>query len=90
VGRLVGLPEEAIEAIEAGEEPQLQSEEEEIAYDFTRQLALEHRIDPETYASAAEAFGYKGLVDMVLLIGLYMATCAIINAFEVTDPEPIG
>ena len=33
------------------------------------------------------AFGNKGLVDIVMLIGLYIATCAIINAFEVPVPE---
>jgi hypothetical protein len=31
----------------------------------------------------------KGVVDMVLLIGLYLATCSLINAFEVPAPDPI-
>jgi 4-carboxymuconolactone decarboxylase len=43
---------------------------------------------PETYARAEEALGHKALVDMVLLIGLYLTTCSIINAFEVPAPEP--
>jgi 4-carboxymuconolactone decarboxylase len=37
----------------------------------------------------ADAFGHEGLVDVVMLIGLYLTTCAIINAFEVPAPEEI-
>jgi hypothetical protein len=37
----------------------------------------------------ADAFGHEGWVDMVMLIGLYLTTCAIINAFEVPAPEEI-
>jgi 4-carboxymuconolactone decarboxylase len=90
VGRLAGLSEDVIRAIEAGERPDLPEEQEATAYEFTRQLAHEHQIDPKTYERAASTFGYKGLVDMVLLIGLYLTTCTIINAFEVPAPEPVG
>jgi hypothetical protein len=30
--------------------------------------------------------GHKGLVDLVLLVGLYVTTCTMINAFEVPSP----
>jgi hypothetical protein len=39
-----------------------------------------HRVEAETYARAEQAFGHKWLVDMVLLIGLYLTTCSLINA----------
>jgi 4-carboxymuconolactone decarboxylase len=87
VGRLAGLPEDVIQALVAGRRPELEDEQEASAYEFTRQLAYEHRIDPEAYARAAEAFGPRGLVDIVMLIGLYLTTCAIINAFEVPAPQ---
>jgi 4-carboxymuconolactone decarboxylase len=58
-----------------------ESEEEATAHAFTWQLAHKHRIDQNTHADAARTFGDKGLVDMVVLIGLYLTTCAIINAF---------
>jgi hypothetical protein len=35
----------------------------------------------------ARLFGSKGLVDMVMLIGLYLTVCAIVNAFEISAPE---
>lgn len=43
----------------------------------------------DTAERAEQAFGHKGLVDMVMLIGLYNTTCSIINAFEVPVPEAI-
>jgi 4-carboxymuconolactone decarboxylase len=87
VGRLVGLSEEVIQALVSRRPPELEDEQEASAYEFTRQLTYERRVDSETYDRAAQAFGPKGLVDMVLLIGLYSTTCAIINAFDVPAPE---
>jgi 4-carboxymuconolactone decarboxylase len=87
VGQLAGLPADVIQALASGRRPELGDEQEASAYEFTRQLAHEHRIDSEAYARAAEAFGPNGLVDIVLLIGLYLTTCAIINAFEVPAPQ---
>jgi 4-carboxymuconolactone decarboxylase len=87
VGRLAGLPEEVIDAVISHRPPDLPDEDEASAYEFTRQLIHQHRIDAATYARAADAFGHEGLVDMVMLIGLYVTVCAIINAFEVPAPE---
>jgi 4-carboxymuconolactone decarboxylase len=87
VGRLAGLPADVIQALVSGRRPELEDVQEASAYEFARQLVHEHRIDSETYARAAEAFGPKGLADIVMLIGLYLTTCAIINAFEVPAPQ---
>lgn len=38
---------------------------------------------------AEQAFGQEGLVDMIYLIGIYLLTCAILNAFEVPAPQAI-
>jgi 4-carboxymuconolactone decarboxylase len=89
VAKLAGLPDSVIEALVSGQPPDLQSEQEASAYAFTWQLTNKHRIDADTYARAEQAFGHKGLVDMVMLIGLYITTCCIINAFEVPVPEAI-
>jgi 4-carboxymuconolactone decarboxylase len=87
VAKAVGLPDSVIDAIASGTRPDFESDREAAAYDFTWQLAHNHRVDPETYALAANTFGDRGLVDMVLLIGLYLFTCSIINAFEVPVPD---
>jgi 4-carboxymuconolactone decarboxylase len=89
VAKRAGLPFSVIEALVSGQPPDLQSEQEASAYAFTWQLTHKHRIDADTYARAEQAFGHKGLVDMVILVGLYITTCCIINAFEVPVPETI-
>lgn len=88
VAKSVGLPEDAVRLLATGQVPGGLSEAEESAYLFTHQLAAERRVDPETYARAKAAFGDKGLVDIVLLVGLYLTTCAVLNAFEVPVPVP--
>jgi 4-carboxymuconolactone decarboxylase len=89
IGKRAGLTDAVIEAIASGRTPDLASEPEAVAYEFARQLATQHRVDSETYARAERAFGDKGLVDLVLLAGLYFSTCAIINAFEIPVPEAV-
>jgi 4-carboxymuconolactone decarboxylase len=86
IGHAAGLPADTINAIIGGEEPTFGSEAEAAAYDFTWQLARAHRVDDATYARAEDVFGETGLVDMIMLIGLYLTVSAIVNAFEVPVP----
>ena len=87
VARAAGLPEEAVQALAAGRLPAGLSEQENSAHEFTRQLVADHRVDGPTYARAAQAFGDMGVVDIVMLAGLYLMTCATLNAFEVPAPQ---
>ncbi len=87
VGKSVGLSEPIINAILAGQTPQGLSAPEAAAYEFTRQLAETRRVDAATYARTQAALGDKGLVDIVMLTGLYLTTCALLNAFQVPVPE---
>jgi 4-carboxymuconolactone decarboxylase len=89
VGRLAGLPDDLVAALITGERPDFRNEQEAIAHKFTWQLVDEHWVDAETYSRAEQTFGHKGLVDMVLLIGLYLATCSLLNAFEIPPPKEI-
>jgi 4-carboxymuconolactone decarboxylase len=87
IGAVVGLPEATIRSIIAGMRPRFDSDAEESAYDFTWQLTRTHRVDDATYTRATEIFGAGGLVDMVMLIGLYLTVCAIVNGFDIPVPE---
>jgi 4-carboxymuconolactone decarboxylase len=88
-GRLAGLSDDVVEALLNGRPPEFRNDQEAIAHAFTRQLVGEHSVETATYAEAQQAFGHKGVVDMVLLIGLYLATCSLINAFEVPAPDAV-
>ena len=87
VGKSVGLSQPIIDAIIAGQTPEGLSEPEAAAYEFTRQLATTRRVDAATYAQAQATLGDKGLVDIVMLAGLYMMTSAVLNTFQVPVPE---
>ena len=86
VAQTVGLDDETIQAIKDGKEPVHLTDEEGTAYTFTHTLVSEYTIDDDLYTRALHAFGEKGVVDMIHLIGLYMTTSALLNAFEVPTP----
>ena len=47
-----------------------------------RQIFGDRRVTQETFAEAIAAFGAKGLVDLVSLMGNYAATAALLTAFD--------
>ncbi|MBY5353612.1 carboxymuconolactone decarboxylase family protein [Rhizobium leguminosarum] len=87
VARKVGVPETAIQALVRGEPSEALTPAEQTARRFATQLASERRVDDDTYREAERFFGKRGLVDMVYLVGLYLLTCALLNAFEIPAPE---
>lgn len=86
VGRAVGLSETVIDGIRSGSTEGFAADE-LAAHRFTAELVRDHRVADETYAAALESFGRDGVLDMVHLIGMYLATSALLNAFEVPAPE---
>jgi hypothetical protein len=84
------LPDSVIAAILDGREPAFELDDEALAHDFTRQLVRDHQIDDDTYASATKLLGERGVVDVVLLIGLYLTVCSIVNAFDAGVPTGSG
>ena len=77
VAKVAGLPDAVIRALASGQSPVFESEEEATAHAFTWQVAHKHRVDQDTYADAARAFGDKGLVDMVMLVSILCALATI-------------
>lgn len=86
--RQVGLPDEVIEALVAGQIPEQLSDDEKLAARFAQQLSAEHRVDAALYAAAERAYGQRGLVDLTLLVGYFHTTCALLNAFDIPAPHP--
>ena len=86
VARTVGISETAIQALVSGESSIELSLEEQVAHRFARQLTAERKVDQALYAEAEALFGATGLVDMVYLVGMYLLTSALLNAFEIPSP----
>ncbi len=57
-----------------------------MAHDLTRRLVTEHQVDQSLYEQAVTTFGEKGLVDLLFLIGGYLTTYLLFNAFAVPAP----
>lgn len=88
VARTVGLDQPTIDALVAEETPENLSSDERVAHEFTHRLVTEYQIDQALYQRALDAFGAKGLVDMIFLIGGYLTVCALLTTFSV--PAPAG
>ena len=87
VAAKAGLDQATVDALAAGGTPGGLTGNELLAHRFTRQLVVDHKVDPTLYRQAADAFGDKGLVDLTHLASLYLGTCALLNAFDVPVPE---
>jgi 4-carboxymuconolactone decarboxylase len=87
VARAAGVAEETLADIQGGRVPESASEPIRTAWRFTRQLVETRVVDDGLYREAKTTFGEKALVDMINLIGLYLATSALLNAFAVPSPE---
>ena len=90
VAAKAGLSETAIQALVAGESPDDLTNEEQVAHRFARQLTVERKVEADLYREAEATFGRTGLVDMVYLIGMYLFTCALLNAFEIPPPSSLA
>ena len=78
-----GVSPETVEVIRTGAPLDGLDETVAAAIALGRELFGARRVSPETYARAHAAFGTRGLVDLVSLMGMYAATAALLAAFDV-------
>jgi len=86
VGRKAGLSDPAITTLINGGIPEELTNDEKIAARLARDLCTRHRIGDELYHDAEQAFGRKGLFDMVAVMGVYHTVCSALALFEVPVP----
>jgi 4-carboxymuconolactone decarboxylase len=82
-----GTTARTIEALREGRRPVGMSREEELAYDFTTELQRNRGVSDATYRACVEAFGERGVVDLVGLIGYFTTVSMVLNVAH-TPPEP--
>jgi 4-carboxymuconolactone decarboxylase len=90
VARKAGLPDQAITALVNGGMPEDLSDHEKIAARLARELSTSHRVGDELYREAEQAFGRKGLFDMVAVMGVYHTVCSALALFEVPAPRAVA
>jgi 4-carboxymuconolactone decarboxylase len=77
----------AIEAIRAGQTPELAQKDEQAVYAFSAELLNTKQVSDSTYAMAAALLGVEATVELVGILGYYTIISMTINAFRVTVPE---
>lgn len=85
--RKAGLADDSVRSLAGGNLPDGLSDQERIAHDVARQLSVQHQLDEELYRKAEQMFGTSGVLDLVLLTGIYHTVCAILNAFDIPAPR---
>ena len=73
---------EVIEAIRHRRATDGLGETEAAVIALGREIFRDHRVTPETFATALRLFGRRGIVDLVALIGQYAATATLLIAFD--------
>ncbi len=84
-----GVEQSIVDAINAGEVPDLSDARERAAHEVAKELLADRGLSDATYAAAEAAFGVEGLVDLVATIGQFSMTCCTANAFDVTPPDSV-
>ncbi len=82
-----GTAAQTIEALREGRRPVGMSPEEELAYDFTTELQRNCGVSDATYRACVEAFGERGVIDLVALVGYFTTVSMVLNV-AYTPPEP--
>lgn len=84
-----GLPEPIIEAVLKQEGPGDMTVEEAVIHDFCTALHRTHAVDDATYARAVQAFGERGVLDLIGVSGYYTLVSMVLNVAEVPLPDGV-
>jgi 4-carboxymuconolactone decarboxylase len=87
VARYVGHADDAVRTLAEGGLPQNLTAEEAVTHRVARALSVEHRLSEALYREAEATLGAEGVMEAVVLTGIYHTVCAILNAFEIPAPS---
>lgn len=82
LARKVGVADATITAIKTRAPVAGLPETDALVMNLARETFERHRVSPDTFAKAKAAFGPEKLVDIVLLMGDYARTAALLTAFD--------
>ena len=89
MARRHGVPDAVVDAIERGEEPEFEADDERTIYAVAAQLVRTGHVDQDAYDSARQLLGDAGLVELVSLCGYYTLVSFLLNAFQVPLPDGV-
>ncbi len=78
-----GIDQTELDALNAGEVPATTSDAEKAAIAYAREFANSGKVGDAAFAEAVRQFGERGVTDLTLTCGYFMALASIVNAFRV-------
>ncbi len=84
--RSAGVAPLVIDAIRDRSTPEGLSGQEQIVFDFTRELLRTRRVDETMFARADQQFGRRGVLTLVHLVGCYAMLAYAMNALALEAP----
>jgi 4-carboxymuconolactone decarboxylase len=88
--KTAGLPEEIIQAVAEGRRPEKMTDEQDIIYEFGRELNDQHAVTDRTYARALARFGEQGVMDLVGVNGFYSLISMALNVGRTPLPKGVA
>jgi alkylhydroperoxidase family enzyme len=83
IGRAVGMTDEQIEACRSGDP-------DDLVLRFTEEVVRDASPSDETFAAMTERFSAQEIVELLLVIGQYMALARVMATAQIDLDEPIG
>ena len=82
-----GLQPDLVDAIAAGRRPAAMQPDESALYAFTTELLDTRQVDDPTFRAAVAAFGERGVVDLIGLMGYYQLVSMALNVDRYPLPD---
>jgi 4-carboxymuconolactone decarboxylase len=74
-----GVSPSVIEAIAAGKQPKFDNRDEEIVYNFGRELLYKKQVSDPAFKAVVDKFGERGAVDLTGVMGYYCFVSMMLN-----------
>ena len=87
IAEQAGVKPEVIRDIKAGRMPKKAAKDERAIFDFVQELYKKRRVCERNYKRVQGFLGDRGTVELVGILGYYMAVSMILNVFNVPLPE---
>lgn len=82
IAQRAGLSETVIASIRSGQPPSLGDARLQLLYRLSTELMRENRIGPDGFEAGIAAFGERGMVELVGIVGYYTFVAMTLNAFD--------
>ena len=81
------MPAAAIEAIRTGGTPVFEAADEQLVHRVCQEILRTQRLSDRSFGEAIAAFGERGVVELVSIIGYYTLIGNTLNVFQVALPD---